>query len=1468
MTSALALDPPAYAKDPLFRVQSYTVVSNAAWTGFDYDLELDFDLEPNYFVIIQPTCNTTANTGPAPIAARVTHDPFGTGALSVSTGPRVIRLHRDGNAYSWQGTITVVECLNAKSASGFRLEGVININLGPFGPSGVQDIGAPTGLADITRIVPMGGLYFGGMSSSETANDRWPTVTCSFELPDPTLHVRRWGNGGGSVQNAMGSVYLVRWGSDWTVQDVKITTGAPVGGADLNVPGEFATAAISSVVRARTMLVSYGITVNTQPNGMVLTTLGDGVNENAAESTVAAGVWAPDNLEAHFWVLTHDSLSVDWTPTQSTSSVGPLSVGAPPPKGDEGYRYDEPPRMSWGRRAVLLSNSAEMMVAGAMTEALLYARIVNDSSVVEVWRRDNSVDNIVGWVQVVDFAAVRAVTETTDSPGPIQGIVLPDLEMTGESILSVSSLSGFRLGPVVPETGNAGRMLAFHSGDPTADLELTYRITRHGDLGEAGWVWQDATDPTSWYGWNAYDFLHQSHPFNGQTSARYGFCPFYSAAYDRVVGGYFTTTVDTSLTFYARSQDGPAFGYTSIGSVELDNDLTSPATGGGAHVKVRELDDGSLRLVALVTDPDGNYDFDVWGSTDGGASWRRLATRILWRANGGTALGAAPINVDFAVSGDWMRLIWTDSSLAQVWTMVSSIRGTTWEYLGAGSSPISVGTNSLTFEYLPVCIVGIPDGAGTFIMWVRNSSNGRYADAYVASRSDEWVQDTDLGVTFTSNYLVEQLAACYAPDGIFLLAQTDRSATGEVAYRLTVFDADNPQAGGTTLGLPSTGPGFGRLPYQLHLLNGGRELLLAANAVDFSGAMASGIFVARLAGWSQHPVQSPDISGSSQTYHWSSVWSDTPSSGTYKVWAGFSSGATISTTRARMKVTTGAGQYAYWEFSPSTTGNWNGDGLDKGVGCGGILRVPSSATETVDRNVGVRIRAQGAGASGASLMLTATSSTISLWDLVASSKIGSISAASLGTSWWEFRLGLHDNTQAFLAARPLEDSDDWTVREDAWEVVSGTLNLSAGITLDLLHFGNLTYSGAGSNESDWRELWVCSSYGHLLQAAGVSWSDFLGRLTTSRPQRVHSGVDVLWGGGSAARRDSFTGIVGSAYPAEAIFTDSPSFYWQASDDGAQEIVFDFGAGDADDATQRRALHEAALLVGTRARYATVEYNQENVWTDPSASFTLDATIQEGVRVLAHEGHSVLVEYPSLPETAASLAGSYFRVTAAATLSAEGTTWKIRKHGHPSQEAGVSRAWLYLESAGLTNELAAYNIQAGDTACLFADRMAVLYGESVKTRYMRVSWASEVVAPTRKHALGAIVAGPFHQFDPPLDWTWKDNEQPNTTRFSAKSGVTWAKREGPAQRTWEARLVGDYSQRSRESLRDLLRLFADYDVRPVGLLTQISGSRPLPQASLYGYVSTGGQLDNEGWWKDEDGTWRAAGDASLQLVEVR
>lgn len=1450
---------------PIFRVTEYRILPGI-FTGVTLDFVLENPLKPDYFVIFNPSCATAGTAGPNLYAARVIRDPYGGFQAPPSGSSNVIRFGRGGSGTDWVGTVTVVECLQPTSTSGFTLKGTMNLSLGSMGGgTGTQQFDFPTGLPSVTQVVPVGGLWGGGMDCTDAGTDRFPSVSARLTWNGTQLRVRRWAGAPNLVQAANLSVFLVQWGTDWTVQRADIVTGSPVGGADLNVTGEFTTAAITSVVRSRSWLwTSGGIVPATTPAGQfVLCTLGDGVNQNTTEATVAAGAWSGTNFEITPWVLTHSKLSTHWTRIGSDSSLNPEVVAANPPRNTEGYRLGATVWMTTGSRLALVGNGVSTTTPGTYTEALLFPILTTPSQLGIFRADDNGATAVTAWVQEVDLGFLTTSTSATTTPGPKQYVILPDLELTAEAISSVTSESGYRVGPVIPEDTNSGRLFAFHGGDPTSNPTLTYRLASHGDLGEAGWVWQ-VEGATYWYGWNAADFMWGTFSWNNLTSARYGVVACYSSIYERLLVGTFVGGGSTNLFLrYHSEEDDDPFNSTSIGTPDLATAYTTPKADDDALMRMIELDDGSLRLLVLVVDPDNNYDWDVWGSQDGGDSWTLVASRIVQAANSGTALSTRPVSVAFASAGDWVRVTWADTT-ATLFHLVSSSRGLAWSYQGSGTSAITTGTNGGVADYYPLAMVGRNDGAGTFILWVRDASNNYEVDAYTVTREDEWVQDLDLDFSMSAGTEVKRLAAATTPDAFFLYALTDKSASSSIAFHARVYDLDDPQGIQRTLATESIPlVGMGKRPHALQLVNAGREMIMVGSFLTWDGTAAStGVLVARLAGWSEVPVQaSQNADGWVPTYHWTCLGGQ-PNSSTYTFLPLRSSGGpTIGCTDLRLQVTTTSG-YGYWEWAGGT--QWRKNGMSFGA----LLRVPSSATLTRDRNVGLRVTTAPSGPTGVSFSVSATTTMLALYEgSGGGSLLAYIATPAITQYLYEMRVGLDGPYAVFMAARQYEGVKGWKTRAEGWTRVSGTLLGTAGTTMDLLHWGNLDYSGSGTNTSEWREAWIgvgsSSEPGHVLQQAGMTWINYRGRITSTRPARVYAGIDVFWGGGGGARRDSFAGEVGLAHPRESIFVDSPRFYWQATDGAQQAIVFDFGAGVDPGSNQRRTLHEAAAFFGSRCRTARVEYNWADSWSSPLYTYEADATLLSGMYVRAVDGHAVLVEVPStaMVPVAAAWEGAYFRLTAGTTTAPVGKTWRVRKHG-PARDA--SQVWLYLESEVNTQPLASYLVNAGDTACVFAPRMAVRYGEPVKTRFMRIVLPAEDVGVNGQHALGAFVAGPVHDFDPPLDWTWKDNQEPNTTRFTSKSGVTWGYKEGPAQRVWQGRIIGDVTQRNREALRNLLRVFSSFDVRPVALVIDHAN---LPAQLLYGYVSTGGQLDNEGWFTGADKKWVGSGDSAFQLVEV-
>jgi hypothetical protein len=132
-----------------------------------------------------------------------------------------------------------------------------------------------------------------------------------------------------------------------------------------------------------------------------------------------------------------------------------------------------------------------------------------------------------------------------------------------------------------------------------------------------------------------------------------------------------------------------------------------------------------------------------------------------------------------------------------------------------------------------------------------------------------------------------------------------------------------------------------------------------------------------------------------------------------------------------------------------------------------------------------------------------------------------------------------------------------------------------------------------------------------------------------------------------------------------------------------------------------------------------------------------------------------------------------------------------------------------------------------------------------------------------HQLGTIVAGTSLDVDVPLDWAHTDDDQPNVTSYRTKSGIAWAFAEGPTQRTYTGRVVGD-AERWREKFRNMFRQIS-YEGKACAFVLNADQT---PESLMLGRVKSGASLDNAGWYRDSNGIMRTTGDLSLTFVEEK
>ena len=384
-----------------FRVTTYELEANT-FTGTTYDLTLNNDLEANYFVMINGGAegNITRNAGDN--HCRVTADPFGTGFLSTSSGADVITLSRGLSNDAWIGTVTVIECLGDASASGFTLLDVVNLQY--VTASDTISTATSAAWSDINQVGLYGGFRGGGSSGvgSSTANGAhdckiYPSGTTTVNgLRDLT---------GKSVSSVDFTVYVVEWGSEWNIQRVNVSGNA--GGDGANVTGEYVTAAISSVTRDNTFVLGYGVTDDGgigDSFGGRLVVLGDGVNQNASETSVACGGEYPDNIDVEVYVHEHTGLAVDYRfKADGDSTITTYDHTVDAALSSETYNTTSTVSTTEGYRAAIQYNGCNG-TGNAFPRPYFGAR-PTASTTINVMRGYNG-QNWPAWVQSVDMSGI------------------------------------------------------------------------------------------------------------------------------------------------------------------------------------------------------------------------------------------------------------------------------------------------------------------------------------------------------------------------------------------------------------------------------------------------------------------------------------------------------------------------------------------------------------------------------------------------------------------------------------------------------------------------------------------------------------------------------------------------------------------------------------------------------------------------------------------------------------------------------------------------------------------------------------------------------------------------------------------------------------------------------------------------------------------------------------------------------
>ncbi len=402
----------ASAATDVFRLTSYELQSGE-YTSTGYSLTLNNNLSSNYFVMISGPSEATGSRAVNEDQVRVVGDPFGNFGSTSATNE--LELNRGSASNDWIGIITVVECMVECSTMGFELSEVLETSLPAGSADALQTVNDNLASSYTSNTVPLGGHYGGGIDSAGSdANSYATTLGVKItKTGSNQLQFERYGAESRAPAAATITTYVTEWGSEWNVQDVNVTgTNA---GSGVDSTSEYNTASVSSVTRNNTFVwgagYAYDDGLGDGALGQVVT-LGDGVNLNATETSVAVGAEGAQispGRNFQVYVIEHPNLAVDYRfrvrgDQGAASGYQELTQTVNTANGTEGYdnsstdvQYTE-----GYRTALFYSTSGGTGQAYSRTGAWSLRHI---SSTDLTFYRAYAGQPISGWIQSIDFAA-------------------------------------------------------------------------------------------------------------------------------------------------------------------------------------------------------------------------------------------------------------------------------------------------------------------------------------------------------------------------------------------------------------------------------------------------------------------------------------------------------------------------------------------------------------------------------------------------------------------------------------------------------------------------------------------------------------------------------------------------------------------------------------------------------------------------------------------------------------------------------------------------------------------------------------------------------------------------------------------------------------------------------------------------------------------------------------------------------
>jgi len=400
------------SRSPVFRVETYEITSSD-FTGSVYRLHLRHELSTHYFAMVEWGVAASAVYNLSDMLVRVTADPYGTGDLNLADG-NYLELTRATAANPCAMKVVVVECLRDEDGAGFRLLDVQATSLAASVGTGVQTTTdtCATAWPDATRVVLFGGYRGGGMSGSASSAQLQTGGARIYPSSTATINVERYASASSNLAAATLVTYCVQWGAEWLVQRVNVT-GTNTG-ATLASTSHYSTGALTyTITRANSWVWMASYTDGNNPGASFLgqvATIGDGVTQNATETTVAVGGMAGiTTRSASVYVLTHQQLVAEYDFRATGSGSGASSVTVAAPQVAETYRTADGllyVASTRGERLGLCMAGITSTAAGDVSETQIHARPTSSTAVTATPADTSPSASWAGWIETVDFGAI------------------------------------------------------------------------------------------------------------------------------------------------------------------------------------------------------------------------------------------------------------------------------------------------------------------------------------------------------------------------------------------------------------------------------------------------------------------------------------------------------------------------------------------------------------------------------------------------------------------------------------------------------------------------------------------------------------------------------------------------------------------------------------------------------------------------------------------------------------------------------------------------------------------------------------------------------------------------------------------------------------------------------------------------------------------------------------------------------